>query len=292
VADPDAEDVAPWHEALENLRSVWEHGIDLRESRLAVMGVGPRDLAPSDRPIPGVPPGVGVRLNAVLKAGPAEKSGLRAGDVVISFDGAIVRNGEELVSAIRQRRPGDAVDVRAVRDGKESPYSVTLACRKGREKPPPGPDRMIRILRDAVKEADARLEAAVEGLSDADAYRPEGPGAWSVAQVLAHLSITERMLQCWLDQAARGERPAIDSDPCTDVSRIAGVLAHRPTVRELLERIRQDERETIAYLSHIPASVAAFKPRWGRVAFTALDYHTHSDDHLGQIARIRAAIGA
>jgi len=292
VADPDAEDAAPWHEALENLRSVWERGIDLRESRLAIMGIGPRDLAPSDRPISGVPPGVGVRLSAVLKAGPAEKSGLRAGDVVISFDGAIVRNGEDLVGAIRQRRPGDVIGVRAVRDGKESPYSVTLACRKGRGESPPGPDRMIRILRDAVKEADGKLEAAVERLSDADAYRPEGPGAWSVAQVLAHLSITERMLQCWLDQAARGERPAIDSDPCTDTTRIAAVLAQRPSVRELLERIRRDERETIAYLSHLPASVAAFKPQWGRVAFTALDYHTHAEDHLGQIARIRTAIGA
>jgi len=151
---------------------------------------------------------------------------------------------------------------------------------------------MIRILRDAVKEANVKLVHAVEGLSEADAYRQEGPGAWSVAQVLAHLSITERMLQCWLDQAARGERPAIDSDPCTDSSRIAGVLSRRPRIPELLERIRQDELETIAYLQHIPASVAAFKPRWGRVAFTALDYNTHSEDHLGQIARIRAAIGA
>jgi hypothetical protein len=193
VADPDGEDVEPWSEALENLRSVWEHGIDLREGR------------------------------------------------------------------------GEA---------------------------PPGPDRMIRIMRDTVKEADAKLEAAVKGISDADAYRPEGPGAWSVAQVLAHLSITERMLQCWLDQAARGERPSTDSGPCTDSSRISGVLAPRPGVRELMERLRLDQRETVAYVSHIPASVVAFKPRWGRVAFTAIDHQAHSEDHLGQIARIRAAIGA
>jgi hypothetical protein len=147
-------------------------------------------------------------------------------------------------------------------------------------------------MSEAVREADAKLERAVAGLSDEDAYRPEGPDAWSVAQVLAHLSITERMLQCWLDQAARGERPTVDSDPCTDPSRIAGVLEGRPGVRELLDRVRRDERETLSFLAHLPAGVAAFKPRWARVAFTALDYHTHSEDHLGQIARIRAAIGA
>jgi uncharacterized protein YndB with AHSA1/START domain len=192
VADPDSEDETPWRLALENLRSVWERGIDLRESRGA---------------------------------------------------------------------------------------------------PPPSRDSLIRTIRESAVEGAAKLEAAVRGLLDADAYRAEGPDAWSVAQVLAHLSITERMLQCWLDQAARGERPAIHSDPCTDVSRIAGVLEGRPTIRQLLDRIRRDEAETVAFLSHIPASVAAFKPRWGRVAFTALDYHAHTKDHLGQIARIRTAIG-
>jgi hypothetical protein len=132
----------------------------------------------------------------------------------------------------------------------------------------------------------------VDGLSDADAYRPERPDAWSVAQVLAHLSITERMLQCWLDQAARGECPRIESDSVTNTARIAGALEGRPAVRELVERLRRDERETLHYLSSLPPDVAAFKPRWARVVFTALDYGTHSEDHLAQIARIRAAIGA
>ncbi len=291
VADPDSEDETPWRLALENLRSVWERGIDLREARLAVMGVGPRDLAPSDAPAPGVPPGAGVRLNAVLGDGPARMAGLRAGDIVTVFDGEVVRSAEQLVRGIQRHKPGDLVALRAVRNGEESGYSVTLDCRSGRGDPPPGREPLIRMIRESAAEGAVELEAAVRGLSDADAYRPEGPEAWSVAQVLAHLSITERMLQCWLDQAARGERPAIHSDPCTDSSRIAGVLEGRPTVRHLLDRIRRDEAETIAFLSHLPASAAAFKPLWGRVAFTALDYHAHSKDHSGQIARIRAAIG-
>jgi len=292
VSDPDSEDAEPWREALENLRSVWERGVDLRESRLAVMGIGPKDLGPGDRPIRGVPPGVGVRLGAVLQGGAAQEAGLKAGDVVIAFDGEGVRSVEELVRRIHERKPGDSVQVLAVRDGRENARAVILGRRRGRGVPPPAPDLMVLGMREAVALADAKLEKAVQGLSDADAYRPERPDAWSVAQVLAHLSITERMLQCWLDQAARGERPTIDSDPCTNPSRIAGVLEHRPTVRELLDRIRRDEQETLAFLSHLPAEVAAFRPRWARVAFTALDYHTHSEDHLGQIARIRGAVEA
>ena len=292
VADPDSEDEGPWGQALENLRSVWERGIDLREARSAVMGIGPRDLRPSERPVAGVPAGIGVRLSSVLRGRPAENAGCRPGDVVISFDGAAMRNAEDLVQAIRARRPGDIVALSAVRNGEPIPISVTLACRSGRGEPPPSPERLLEILRKAVLDADPELEQAVNGLRDQDAYRPEGPEAWSVAQVLAHLSIAERMLQCWLEQAARGDRPTIDSDPVTNPARIAGVLAGRPTVRELVDRIRRDEAETIAFLAHFPAETAAFKPRWGRVAFVALDYHTHSEDHLAQIARIRSAIGA
>jgi len=99
------------------------------------------------------------------------------------------------------------------------------------------------------------------------------------------------MLQCWLDQAARGARPVIESEQVTSLSRIAAALERKPSVKELLDRLRRDERETLAYLSHLPAAVTSFKPRWARVVFIALDYHTHSTEHLNQIARIRATIG-
>jgi hypothetical protein len=292
VADPDAENETLWRGALENLASVWERGIDLRESRLPVMGIGPREIAPEERPLAGVPEGVGVRLGAVLAGGSAERAGLEPGDVIVSFDGQVVRSGPDLVAGIRKLEPGSVAVVRAVRNGEPVDRSVTLGLRRGRGEPPPQPDRLVRAMRKAALEAGARLESAVDGLSERDAYRPERQGAWSAAQTLAHLSITERMLQCWLDETARGGRPAIDSAPCTESSRIAAVLEGRPTIRDLLLRIQRDQVETIAMLEHLPAQVASFKPRWGRVAFIALDYHVHSDDHLGQIRRIRKAIEA
>ena len=292
VADPDAEDEGPWSEALENLRSVWERGVDLREARRAIMGIGPRDLTSSERTSPGVPPGLGAVLGSVLAGGPAEAAGLLAGDVVVFFESTPVRDEENLVNAIRARRPGDRIQVRVVRGGEEVRALVTLGTRTGREEPPPARKQLLEGMRKAIREADAKLEEAVSGLSEKDAYRPERQDAWSVAQVLAHLSLVERMLQCWLDQTARGERPAVNSDSCTNTSRLAGILECKPTIQELLDRLRHDEQETMAFLSHLPASVCTFKPRWSRMAFLALDHHPHSEDHLGQIARIRAAIGA
>jgi len=292
VSDPDSEDEGPWSEALENLRSMWERGVDLREARRAILGIGPRDITLSERPISGVPPGLGVRLGSVLAGGPAEAAGLVAGDVVVFFESAPVRDGEDLVHAIQSRKPGDRIQIKAVREGEEVHVSVTLGCRHGREEPPPARERLIETMRQAAKKADAKLETAVSGLSEREAYRPEKADAWSVAQVLAHLSIVERMLQCWLDQTARGERPLVSSDSCTNTGRIAGVLARRPGIQDLLDRIRQDEEETMAFLGHLQASVCAFKPRWSRMAFLTFDHHPHSEDHLGQIARIRSAIGA
>jgi hypothetical protein len=198
----------------------------------------------------------------------------------------------ELVNRIQSCRPGTEVPVEAIRDGSRVVAPVTIGQRSGRGSPPPPPAELVRKLRQEVATADAGLQKAAAGLSDEAAYRSEAPAKWSVAQVLAHLSLTERMLQCWLDEAARGGRPMIDDAPCTSPSRIAGVLESRPGVRELLDRIRRDETETLAHLSNISPEVAVFKPRWARVAFTALDFHTHSEDHLAQIARIRKAIGA
>ncbi|MBI4364601.1 MAG: PDZ domain-containing protein, partial [Candidatus Latescibacteria bacterium] len=139
VTHPDAETVEGWRDALENLRSVWDDGIDLRESRAGVMGIGPRGIDSSERPIPGVHDGLGVRLAAVLSGGPAEKAGLRSGDVVISFNGAALRSETELVERIRSCRPGMEVAVQAVRDGRPVNVTVTLAQRPGRGSPPPAP---------------------------------------------------------------------------------------------------------------------------------------------------------
>ena len=290
VCDPDPAALDPWRDALTNLRSVWERGVDLREARQPVMGIGPRDLGPADRPVRGVPPGVGVRLHAVLRGGPADKAGFRPGDVVIAFTETPVATTPELVRAIQSRKPGDTVELRSVRDGQETVRTVILGLRRGRGEPPPDRDRLVAALREDAIQADLALEKSVEGIAERDAYRPERPDAWSVAQVLAHLSVTERMTQCWLDHAARGGIATPDSDEVTNPERLAAVLESRPTVTELVNRVKRDEQETLSYMAHLPATVTAFKPRWCRVALLALDYHAHSAQHLAQIARIRQTL--
>ncbi|MBB1255148.1 PDZ domain-containing protein, partial [Streptomyces sp. OF3] len=68
----------------------------------------------------------------VVRGGPADKAGIRDGDLITAVDGARVRNGEELIVRIRSHRPGDKLELTVERNGKERKVTVTLGT-AGRE---------------------------------------------------------------------------------------------------------------------------------------------------------------
>jgi membrane-associated protease RseP (regulator of RpoE activity) len=63
--------------------------------------------------------GPGALLALVMEGSPAAKAGLKAGDRVVAVGGAPIRNGDDLVDAIRSRKPGDEIEIE-VRRGAES----------------------------------------------------------------------------------------------------------------------------------------------------------------------------
>ena len=74
-------------------------------------------------------PDDGVRLNGVLAGSPAEKAGLRAGDLIVRFDGRAVRNLEDFVFVLRGKRAGDLVEVVYRRGDEEHAASAVLGTR-------------------------------------------------------------------------------------------------------------------------------------------------------------------
>ncbi len=64
--------------------------------------------------------------DAVVAGGPADKAGLRAGDVVTAVDGHRVTGPDELVIEIRKHRPGDVITVTYTRGGSTRTTQVTL----------------------------------------------------------------------------------------------------------------------------------------------------------------------
>lgn len=63
---------------------------------------------------------------AVLKDGPADKAGIEEDDIIVEFDGEKIKVGSSLTTLIQKKQPGDEVEVKVIRDGKEKSFKVTL----------------------------------------------------------------------------------------------------------------------------------------------------------------------
>ncbi|MDK0520882.1 trypsin-like peptidase domain-containing protein [Streptomyces sp. ML-6] len=68
---------------------------------------------------------------AVSKGGPADRAGLRAGDVITKFNDTVIDSGPTLIGEIWTHQPGDRVTLTYTRDGKSSTAEVVLGERKG-----------------------------------------------------------------------------------------------------------------------------------------------------------------
>jgi len=67
----------------------------------------------------------------ITPGGPADKAGLKEGDLIIEFNGAEVENSDELIVMIRSKSVGDKVTIKYQRNNIVRQTTVTLAASKG-----------------------------------------------------------------------------------------------------------------------------------------------------------------
>ena len=84
----------------------------------AWLGVSSSDAAPRD----------GAVVQQVTGA-PAQKAGLRPGDVILRFDDRTITTASDLGQAVNTRKPGDTVKVEVQRNGSRETLNVTLGTR-------------------------------------------------------------------------------------------------------------------------------------------------------------------
>jgi serine protease Do len=71
----------------------------------------------------------GALVGDVTSGGPADKGGIKHGDVITSFNGTNVENSTQLRNMVAQAEPGRKVSVGVIRDGKSTDVTVVLGER-------------------------------------------------------------------------------------------------------------------------------------------------------------------
>ncbi|MCG6553251.1 MAG: DegQ family serine endoprotease [Candidatus Magnetominusculus sp. LBB02] len=90
------------------------------------LGVNIQPLTPELAKSFGLKEKDGVLIADVVDGGPAEKAGLKRGDLIVSFDGKDASNTRQLRNLVANTPPGTTQNVRIIRDGKEISLKVTV----------------------------------------------------------------------------------------------------------------------------------------------------------------------
>ncbi|MCR4470975.1 MULTISPECIES: Do family serine endopeptidase [unclassified Burkholderia] len=97
------------------------------------IGVEPQDVTPEIAESFGLQQKSGAIVAGVLQGGPADKAGIKPGDILVSVNGDDITDTTKLLNTVAQIKPGTPTKVHVVRKGKEFDVKVVI----GKRPPPP-----------------------------------------------------------------------------------------------------------------------------------------------------------
>jgi serine protease Do/serine protease DegQ len=118
-------------------RSVMEQLIKYGSVKRGQLGVSMYTVTPDIAHSLGLGSPMGALVSQVVEGSPADKAGIRTGDVITSVNGQTVKSNSELRNTIGLLRVGDKIDIGLVRDGK--PLRVTAVIADTAAELPGGP---------------------------------------------------------------------------------------------------------------------------------------------------------
>ena len=95
------------------------------------LGVSPENITSENMSRYGLSAPRGVGVGSVSPGGPADRAGLKKGDVILQFDGEPVGSTRKLFRLIGESAPDQTVRLTISRNGSEQQLSVTLGKREG-----------------------------------------------------------------------------------------------------------------------------------------------------------------
>ncbi len=112
------------------------------------IGVYVQPLNPELAEFFGVENGTGLLVNKIEEDSPAEKAGLKVGDVIVRADGKVINSQDRLTRLIQSQEEGDKVKLEIIRDKKAQTLEVEVALdkRRGRRFSPQASDNRERVF--------------------------------------------------------------------------------------------------------------------------------------------------
>jgi serine protease DegQ len=114
-------------------RSVLESIITTGSVTRGWIGVEPQDVTPEIAESFGLEQKSGAIVAGVLKNGPADRAGIKPGDILVSVDGQDITDTTRLLNLIAQIKPGSNAKIHLVRKNRELDLEVMI----GKRPPPP-----------------------------------------------------------------------------------------------------------------------------------------------------------
>ena len=273
-----------WTVTLSNLAQVLETGLDKRFFDRPMLGINISDFNAGIAHSMGVPVSDGIRLDFLPEEMSAYRSGLRKDDVLVALDGKpITKDFESLLSAIQGKKNGDKIEAVFYRGPKKKSLTLELS-RRPIPQIPWEPKKLAKVIRAKYDEGLAALEAAFQGVSEAEASYHTTPNEWSANEVLAHLIQTERH---WLENLEDeiGGYPRFSDDWAGNCQvHVRATVVAFGNAQNLLSEMRRLSDEMVAFISALPAEFVARKASYLRIANMLLESSLpHILSHISQI---------
>ncbi len=165
-----------------------------------------------DRPVIGAevtdpPKGSGALIGAVFPKSPAEKAGLKKGDIVIKADDLEVGNTDSLLALIRQRKTGDELELLVKREKDEKKLKIKLAPAKSLRKghrgksanpkslPPRSPQEKKKLQDEFNEKMRKSIEEGEFKLSEEDMKKFRSPAEFMEAMEKLKRNLTPEEIE-------------------------------------------------------------------------------------------------
>ena len=204
------------------------------------IGLDVREVTPADVERESLVSSRGAVVSAVTDGSPADEAGVRAGDVVVAFDGETVRSARQLSRLVQETPPGRAAGITVRRDGARLELEVTPVNRPASADDFRGPlDRIGRL----VEELGRRLEGF--RMPEFDVFRSRrtrlGIGAQALTPQLAdYFGVEEGVLVTHVEEDSAASTAGLRAGDVITAVDDRGV-SDVDELRRRLDRVEPDE---------------------------------------------------